>query len=286
MSRIQTVFVLVLVIHVATNVVAPRLFAAGEEAAAARLEQMTRRARSMTVAFAEPRASGGKANLVAKPLNRYSDRPRGILDGTFWCWRSDGRPVAFSKIEIYDNDDPSLRWFYCFASASQERIRAKWELGQQLVEQWTATSPGITLQPLLDEPTPGTNELRVASQLKQISRRFSVRLEDVIAGTKEQLRLVPRPIYEYGQSIAADARGAVFRFASKGTNPDALLLIELTRGDSARQWRYGWIQMTTGKLTAQLDDEVVWTAPYHAPDASNPSKFESWLFFHESAERR
>jgi hypothetical protein len=41
----------------------------------------------------------------------------------FWCWQIDERPVALQKIEFYDRDDEDLRWFYCFASASPNRLQ-------------------------------------------------------------------------------------------------------------------------------------------------------------------
>lgn len=247
-----------------------------------RLSKMTDRAKSTSVKVVGSPSSSGSISLLSEPLNRYSDQPRGILDGTLWCWVRDGRPVAFQKIEVYDESEPSLRWFYCLASASPDRIRVTWKAG----ERWTATEPGVDMKPIVDEPAPGKNELRVALQLKRISRRFSVRLEDPIADTSEQLRLIPRPIYEYGKSIDAESRGAVFRFASNGTNPDALLIVELAKSDSGNRWQFGWIQMTTGKLVARMDGQTVWTAPYRTPNASKPSKFESWLFFHESAAGR
>ena len=65
--------------------------------------------------------------------------------------------------------------------------------------------------------------------------------------------MISRPIYRYGDLDKAASMGAVFGFASNGTNPDALLLIELGKQEPARIWRYGLIQMTTGELTARLN---------------------------------
>lgn len=252
----------------------PTSFCCGDETLDAKIVPMRERAQSTEVGIVD----GQTAELIPNPLFRYSDQPRGIIDGSFWCWQSDGRPIAFQKIEYYDRDDESLRWFYCFASASQQRIHAKWGVG----EQWTATAPGVKLQTLTSEPVSDENALRVSFQIKNIARRFSVRLEDTVAGTEEQLRLISRPIYQYG-NLTTESMGAVFSFASNGTNPDVLLLIELDKQKSGKTWKYGLLQMTTGKLTARLSDEVVWTAPYRTPSFDRPSKFDSWLFFYESS---
>lgn len=253
----------------------PSSFCRGDDPPDSKIVPMRERAQSMDVGIVD----GQTAELIPEALFRYSDQPRGIIDGSFWCWHIDGQPVAFQKIEYYNRDDESLRWFYCFASASQQRIDAKWGVG----EQWTATAPGVKLQTLSGEPAPDGNELRVSFQIKNIARRFSVRLEETAAGTSEQLRRIARPIYQYGNLTTAKSMGAVIGFASNGTNPDALLVIQLDREKSGGKWKYGFLQMTIGKLTAKLGDEVVWTAPYRTPDFYRPSKFESWLFFYESS---
>ncbi len=252
----------------------PTRFCRADETLDSKIVPMRERAQSMEVEIVD----GQTADLIPEALFRYSDQPRGIIDGSFWCWQSEGQPVAFQKIEYYDREDKDLRWFYCFASASQQRIHAKWGVG----EQWTATAPGIKLQTLSNEPVLDDNELRVSFQIKNIARRFSVRLEDTVAGTEEQLRLMSRPIYRYG-NLTTQSMGAVFSFASNGTNPDALLLVQLDKEQTGRKWKYGWLQMTTGKLMARLSDEVIWTAPYRTPNFDRPSKFETWLFFYESS---
>ncbi|MCA9136864.1 MAG: hypothetical protein KDB00_08895 [Planctomycetales bacterium] len=256
----------------------PHPLCPGDEAADARLKQMVDRATSMEIRFSDPTLRPQPVKLVATPLHRYSDQPRQILDGSFWCWESEGRPIAFEKIEYYDKPVIPSGWFYCFASVAEHPISAQWNMGLR----WNANGPGVEFQTIDNEPAPQQNTFRTSLQLKKLSQRFSVRLDDPVAKTGEQLRLIPRPIYEYGQSKDAKATGAVFRFASNGTNPDALLLIEYADTESGSQWRYGWVQMTTGQLTARLDDQVVWTAPYQKPSSAKPSMFDSWLFFYET----
>lgn len=249
-----------------------------DESSEERLKLMLQRAGDISVRRTDPASQSPTAELIRKPLIRYSDQPRRIIDASFWCWQIDERPVAFQKIEYYDREDERYRWFYCFASASPDLIEVDWQVGHH----WTATQPGIERRVLADEPLPNQSPARIRLQLRRIARRFSVRLEDLIAKTGEQLRLLDRPIHQYG-SPTSNAMGAVFGFASNGTNPDALLLIELERQRDRRTWKYGWVQMTSGQLTAKLNDQVVWTAPYQTPNYSRPSEFASWLFFYESA---
>ena len=105
------------------------------------IEGATDRARKTTVAFIDSEPQN-PVTMIARPLFRYSDQPRRILDGTFWCWESEGRPVAFQKLELYASEDSgSPQWFYCFASTSTRRIKAKWDVG----ESWVAKKPGVDL---------------------------------------------------------------------------------------------------------------------------------------------
>ncbi len=251
-----------------------------EENAEHRLQLMRERAQGTTVAVVGDGTDGNvKASLVAKPLFRYSDQPRQILDASFWCWQANGRPVAFQKVEFYDRPDENKRWFFCFASLSPGVIDAEWKAGAQ----WRAKKAGIVLKALPGAPSPAGSPARRKLQMKSMARRFSVRIEDEIAKTQQSLRLLTRPMHHYGSPNSDVLDGAVFGFAY-GTNPDALLLVELHNETNSadKQWKFAWVQMTTGKLTASLDKKAVWQAPYCSPNANRPSTFDSWLFFYES----
>lgn len=239
---------------------------------------MRQRAEQTTVVVAD--GERRTATLTPQPLFRYSDQPRDIIAATFWGWQSGGRPAAFQKIELYRREGKT-HWFYCLASASPQRIEVRWKVGGQ----WSAEKPGVVMQTLPDSPAAAKRKVLRLRQLRQLARRFSVQLVDEIADTQQELRLLPQPIQRYNDGSAANSDGAVFGFAGNGTNPDALLLIETRPGVAAAGWQYAWIQMTTGKLTARLDQQVVWTAPYRTPNPAAPSKFDTWLFFHESAVR-
>jgi hypothetical protein len=235
------------------------------------LRGMRDRAQQTAVSIAK---DGGllTAELIRDPLFRYSDQPRDIVDATFWGWQRGGRPIAFQKVEVY-RQNGEWHWFYCFASAADELIEIRWDAG----ERWMAKRPGVTWRELPDSPQVAETGASKLLQARRIARRFSVKSTDEIAKIEEELRFLSKPIYEYGEPI----HGVLFGFAANGTNPDALLLLQPER--SGERWEYAWIQMTAGRLTARLDGKVVWTAPYQVPNPARPSKFDTWLFFRESA---
>lgn len=218
------------------------------------------------------------AKLVPAPLFRYSDQPRDIIDASFWAWQRRGRPVAFQKIEVYRRQG-RLHWFYCLSSSSESRIAVEWEVG----EKWSAKKPGIAFRSFPEGPAAARTKAGRLRQMRAMARRLTVTLRDEIADTQEDLRLLTQPIQRYGDPSDESFGGAVFGYASNGTNPDALALIQTRQAPSGPAWEYAWIQMTAGHLTGRLDGQTVWTAPYRVPNAAVPSKFDTWMFFRESA---
>ena len=237
------------------------------------LRQLHLRARAVTVyQIGKDKKTLGK--LVPEPVFRYTDQPAKIVDATLWCWHVQGRPIALQKVEYYRR--PNYWWFYCMASLSESRIEVEWREGQR----WSSKKPGISFQELPGGPVPAGKKVRRLLQMKNIARRFSTEIY-YGANNKEQMRLMPRPIYRYDHPNSEVRDGAIFGFGANGTNPNTLLLIELHQPDrSAPSWKYGLAQMTTGKLSVRLDEKEVWTAPYR--QWRPVSKFDTFMFFRAS----
>ncbi len=81
---------------------------------------------------------------------------------------------------------------------------------------------------------------------------------------REELRLLPRPLYRYDlkDSQAANPTlqdGALFGFVM-GTDPEVVLLLEAVSRDGRSVWQYAFARATSGGLEAKLDGKVVWVA--------------------------
>jgi hypothetical protein len=88
---------------------------------------------------------------------------------------------------------------------------------------------------------------------------------------RTQMRLLTQPPYRYEES-ADVLDGAVFGFTGTGTNPDALLLLDLPPESS---WRFGIVGMTAEGLKIKLQDRV-----FEFPStAGKGNVFESWCYF-------
>ncbi len=93
--------------------------------------------------------------------------------------------------------------------------------------------------------------------MRQLAREFDVVLtnED---DTKLNLRLLPTPVLTYEPNTDQCVDGAMFAFAATGTDPDAFLLIETVRKNSALQFQYALARFHFRELQATRKSETVW----------------------------
>jgi hypothetical protein len=251
-----------------------------EPATATRKKQREENLKAM-----EERAAGAKVRLVSnkkksdaelihRPLFHYTDQPRRITDATLWGWVADGRLVAACKIEKYDHENPALQWLYCFGSLAPGSIEAEWPSNRTFL----AKKPGIELTRIAAAPAPATGAPARLRQMKEIADRFSATLIDATDGDqRQQMRLLPRPIYRYEKPPAEMRDGAVFGFTTNGTNPDAILVIELHHGgDAGGEWKFSVAGMTTGGLSVTFDNKEVWSKP---GVSGNAASFDTWEWF-------
>jgi hypothetical protein len=228
---------------------------------------------------------------VAEPLFRYSDQPRDILDAAVWTWLVDGRPIAFQKVEAYRDGPTNSKRIYCLTSLSPGRISAEWPNRRR----WSAQKPGAVFQPIPEGGAVADSPTGRLLQMKKFARRFTATMVDEPVDNRQEMRLLPQPIFRYSHPQTGLIDGAVFGFASNGTNPDALLIIELqqpeNKADAAAsevgsnsptigEWRYAVTGMTQGGLSVKFNDREVWSKTYER----GPAEFENWLWFRNDAE--
>lgn len=222
------------------------------------------------------KATESDAELVPRPLFHYTDQPRRITDATLWGWVAHGRLVAACKIERYDHENAANQWLYCFGSLAPALVEAEWSSGHA----FSAKKPGIGLAHITTAPSPAAGRPARLRQMKEIADHFSATLIDATLGDRRQeMRLLPRPIYRYDQPVGDLRDGGVFGLTTNGTNPDAILVVELHQnGDSNGEWKFGVAGMTTGGLSVKFDDKEVWSKPAVPGTAAS---FDTWEWFWE-----
>ena len=232
------------------------------------LEQMRLRAQATKVSLI---GADRKPELVNSPVFRYDDQPRHFIDATMWVWTYRGRPVAFEKIEAMRQNEPA--WGYCFTSVAEGLIEAEWAAGRR----FRATAPGVEFRLFADAPEVSSRGADRKLQARKLVRDFAARiLLDDQANTTEAMRLLPTPIYEYSDPDSKLFQGAVFGFATSGTNPDLLIVIEPRDRDGQHRWHYAIARMTCGGVNLKYRDQTVWTVDFLPP---RPTDLPNWTFF-------
>jgi hypothetical protein len=215
------------------------------------------RERAKAVRVSSENRPNPAVKMIAEPLMHFSDPEINILDGRLWAWSDGGRPQAVMKVEahLWNGDVlPQVTWVHCFVSISPERIVAVWPNGPKLA----ASEPGLKLETFSKAPRPAESKSARLTQMKALARRFSAHQIDE-AKKDLEMRLLPTPIYRYADQEIGVQDGAAFVFASSGTNPTLLLLVELFQPESGEpKWQYSLARMTVRAMTVQLDGQVVY----------------------------
>lgn len=236
-----------------------------------RLDEMRRRAEGIKVLVLVDDEKVA-ADAVPEPLMRFSDQPRAIRDATMWCWRHGGRPVALFKTHMVGGNENEWTWLDGLYSLSPELIEVQWADGHH----FASRKPGLKLSAVPEEPEPADKPRGRLQEMKEIARRFEITILPS-EGNKQVMRLLPRALYRYSAPNDGLLDGALFGFTSNGTNPDAVLAIELVRSaETAGAWQYGIAQLTTGGLSARWDDREVWSA---TQKSITPTAFDEWTWF-------
>jgi len=75
---------------------------------------------------------------------------------------------------------------------------------------------------------------------------------------KEDMRLLPAPVYRYASEKQGVTDGALFAFA-RGTDPEAFLMVEARKGRDGEEWQYAFARFVGhASLRAVRADREVW----------------------------
>jgi hypothetical protein len=183
---------------------------------------------------------------TARPSETY-------LTGCEALWLDAGRPLAVLCCYTWDgrlSDD--------FQSLTDQKGTLVAEnLEGEVV--WRPAVAGVEFEALADGPVPGKTAEQRLRQMKSAARRFAAtmtgwRSDD---SDREELRLLPTPLYRYEVKEGELLDGAAFFFV-QGTDPECLLLLEILRDEAKPRWRYAFGRLTSGSLEGRLDGQPVW----------------------------
>ena len=210
--------------------------------------------------FADDETKAPARPLVAM---RWANNARGSEDGTTVLYVHEGRPLAVAC--LYPWEKQLAR---DFSVLSRVPIVARRE-GAVV---WRPQQTDVKLADIPGAPPPERSPTQRLRQMKSLAEEFSSTLlgwksDD---SDREELRLLPRPLYRYETSGGETLDGAVFAFVM-GTDPESLLVIEAAKQSNAAQWKFAFVRRTSGELEGRHRGQVVWHAE-RFPEVRDPRK--------------
>ncbi len=146
--------------------------------------------------------------------------------------------------------------YHEFGSLTRASLRG--ELDTKKI--WEFAAGSVEFRPVPDADPPAAESRRRLLQMKVLIQRFAAIETMSRKGepTREQLRMLPTPLYRYEKESAEVVDGAVFGFVHT-TDPEALVVLEAVRAAETMRWDYLFVRRTTMPVIGQLDDKTVWS---------------------------
>ncbi len=191
-------------------------------------------------------------HATVMPVLRWANNARGSEDGVTLLFVHDGLPLAAACAYPW-----AKRLEHDFESLSRNKIVGR----REGVIFWQPQEPAVKFADIPDAPAPEATRPARMRQLKVLAERFQATMMGWKSDStdREELRLLPRPLYRYDPKTGDVLDGAVFAFVM-GTDPEVLLQIEAVKSGGKTIWQYAFSRRTSGRLEGRLDKAVVWSA--------------------------
>lgn len=224
----------------------------------AELAELLADAKSYTIRTAKPDAA---LKLHEPPVLNFTNPERNQERGSVFVWLTDeGRPAVVGQFFRFDLKDRRLKK-HALHSLAANPLEAKFR--DKLA--WAPETAGVEWKAFPEVPAVAAAQKERLLQMRQLARPFKVSLIDA-KDKPTELRLAPRPLYEYAAPKAGVTAGAIFSYVV-ATDPEAILLVEAFEEGGKSGFRYAFARFHFQRLTAALDDKPVWDVAY---DASMP----------------
>ncbi len=191
-----------------------------------------------------------ESKLNPKPLLVWNNPVSGTRIGILAMFTRNDRPDVIAQFS-FNSPTTVINEFHNFYGTDLEMKRDESTL-------WTPSTCSTKWNELPNADKGAETPQQRLIQMRRLAETFVV--EDNFGWDKKelnQLRLMPTPVYRYGNPDDEVVDGAVFVYAL-GTDPEAILILECVRKNEMLGWRYSVGPMSIYPLTAKLGDEVVY----------------------------
>ena len=190
--------------------------------------------------------------MTVRVAMRWANNIRGSDAGMTLLFLKDGRPEAVCSVYPWEKN-----LIHEFDSLSRGKLIGKRD-GERA---WTPSKPGVVFHTIPEAAAPGETPVMRLREMKALAAEFSSTMLGWRAdkGDREDLRLLPQPLYRYESKRTDVVDGAVFAFV-QGTDPESLLLIEAFHNGKRLEWQFAFARNTSGELEGRHREKVVWHA--------------------------
>lgn len=191
--------------------------------------------------------------LKAEPVLRWSNPAVGSIHGGVFIWTHEGRPAAIAS--IFKWFDPRDEMAFEVQSLSAEPLVGVLD-GKEV---WHSKRAGLEFKPVPGSlPAPAETPQARLSQMRTISKAFTVDKTDRDDNSQQRMRLVTQPIFRYSCPKESITDGALFAFV-QGTDPEVFLQVEARETKSGTVWHFGLSRMNSTAFQVRYDEQAVWT---------------------------
>jgi hypothetical protein len=203
--------------------------------------------------------------ITKEPVFEWSNPVRaGVQQGVVFLWLRDSRPAALGCIFSQpDGKLPGRVVYHELHALDREKLLVSRQEGA--LNDWTPQA-GLGRKELTDaEKLASTRAARLV-QMRRLAQEFtgyeiSRNNRGGGEGTREELRLLPAPLYRYTAAEAGVVDGALFALVNTvGTDPEVLLLIEARKEGDTIRWEYACGRFSNWDLHVQRKDKEVWSS--------------------------
>ncbi len=259
----------------ATSLLAQESAKDDEQERAAKFEQVTKTMQAFAIRPTE--SEDGELKLVMPPVLRYSDSVQSaagpkIPDGAVFVFTHDGTPGAVTAMHLGAS---GRIWAEFLALSAKPLVVTR---GESLL--WKSRESAASFQPLNEVQPPSKSVPLRLTQMRAMLKSFSASITDRSSG-RQELRLLPQPIFRYAQPDKGIVDGAIFVFA-RTTNPEVLLALEARREGDKDVWFYSPLRFTGRQAEVRYQGASVWSHEQSTGNRAGATSFYQTLIEPES----
>src|SRR5262249_9471507 len=184
--------------------------------------------------------------------------------GVVFLWLRNGRPATVGG--IFSQKDASLpgrRVMHELHALDREKLLVSRPAGA--LNEWKPQA-GLARKELPDAGAPAATAGARLAQMRRLAQGFTGHETDG-EGKRDDLRLLPAPLYRYPVAEDGVVDGALFTLVStEGTDPEVWLLLEARKQGGNTRWEYACCRFSHRNLYVQYKDKEVWSSVRSATD--------------------